>query len=71
MTLLCAVTKTKEIITPFEPKVEAQRSQRTMSSEKVIFFLHVYFHYENKKKHIGNAKFGNYARLSASSASSA
>jgi len=36
-----------------------------MSSEKARFFLHVYFHYENKEKHIGDAKFGNDTSLSA------
>jgi hypothetical protein len=34
-----------------------------MSSEKAGFFFHVYFHYENKKKHVGDAKFGNDAML--------
>jgi hypothetical protein len=34
-----------------------------MSSEKARFFFHVYFHYENKEKHVRNAKFSNDAIL--------
>jgi len=41
-----------------------------MGHEKVKSIFHVYFHYENKEKHVGNAKFGNDAILSSPSASS-
>jgi hypothetical protein len=36
-----------------------------MSNEKVRFLFNIYFHYENKKKHTGNAKFDNNAPFSA------
>jgi hypothetical protein len=47
------------ILTPFEPKVEAQRTQRAISNEKARFLFLAYSHHENKEIHMGNAKFGN------------
>jgi len=44
---------------------EAQRTQRAIGNEKVRFIFHVYSHYENWKKHIGNAKLCNNAQFSA------
>ena len=39
-----------------------------MSSKKARFFFHVYYLYENKEKHVGDAKLGDYTTFSASSA---
>jgi hypothetical protein len=44
---------------------EAQRTQRAIGNAKARFFFHIYFDYENKKKHIGNRKFCNNAQFSA------
>jgi len=40
-----------------------------MHNEKVRFILHLHFIMKTKKKSVGDAKFGNDAMLSASSAS--
>jgi len=45
---------------------KAQRTQRAINNEKARFLFHVYFYYENKKKHIEDAKLGNNASFSAS-----
>jgi len=37
-----------------------------MSNEIARFLFHIYVHYENKNKHIGDGKYGNNASFSAS-----